>query len=291
MEAMGREPPSETRWQRANRLADASLEVLRSDRRLIFFPAFSALVNVLVGGASFALANGLLGSREHSRTLILVGGLIASYPATFVGLFAGVALATMLHRKLDGDPVSVREGWRVARARVPVILGWTVLVCTVGAVLRLAEEYLPLGGKIAAFVLDMSWTLATLFAVPVIAYEDLAPRATLRRSAELFRERWGEQTAGVVAIGLANGLLAIPGVVLIGVGLAKGGAGGVVLLALGGALILAVQAYIISLGQVYRVYLYRSTIEPQGSLAGPFLAADLEEPFNRRKKRWWKRSL
>jgi hypothetical protein len=291
MDAPQRTPPSnETRWQRANRLGRASADVLRSDRRLMFFPAFSALVNVLIGGLSFALADGLVGSRGHSRTLILVGGLIASYPATFIGIFAGVALATMLHRKLDGEPLSVREGWLVARERSTIILAWTTLVCTVGAALRVAEEYVPLGGKIAALLLDLSWSLATLFAVPVIAYEDLGPRATLRRSAQLFRERWGEQTAGIVAIGLANGLLAIPGVILIGVGLAHGDAGGVLLVACGGALVLAVQAYTISLGQVYRVYLYRSTIDPEASLAGPFTRADLQEPFNPRKKRWWRRS-
>jgi hypothetical protein len=290
MDAPRRTPPSnETRWQRANRLGRASADVLHSDRRLLFFPAFSALVNVLIGGLSFALADGLVGSRGHSRTLILVGGLIASYPATFIGIFAGVALATMLHRKLDGEPVSVHEGWLVARERSGIILGWTTLVCTVGAVLRVAEEYVPLGGRIAALLLDLSWSLATLFAVPVIAYEDLSPGATLRRSAQLFRERWGEQTAGIVAIGLANGLLAVPGVILIGVGLAHGDAGGVLLVACGGALVLAVQAYTISLGQVYRVYLYRSTLDPAQNLPGPFLPADLAEPFPPRKRRWWNR--
>ncbi|HUA73763.1 MAG TPA: DUF6159 family protein [Solirubrobacteraceae bacterium] len=291
MDATERRPPSdETRWERASRLGHASTEVLHSDRRLMFFPAFSALVNVLIGGLSFALADGLVGSRGHSRTLILVGGLIASYPATYVGIFSGVALATMLHRRLDGEPVSVAEGWRVARERSVIILGWTTLVCTVGAVLRVAEEYVPLGGKIAALLLDLSWSLATLFAVPVIAYEGRGPRETLRRSAHLFRERWGEQTAGLIAVGVANGLLAIPGVILIGVGLAHGGGGGVLLVAVGGGLLIAVQTYLISLGQVYRVYLYRSTLDPEAALPGPFTRADLQEPFKPRKKRWWRRS-
>lgn len=265
------------------------MQVLRSDRRLYAFPALSALVNVLIGGLSFGLADGLLGSRGHTRTLILVGGLIASFPATFVGIFSGVALAAMLHRKLDGEPVSVHDGWRVARERTPAILGWSVLVCTVGAILRVAEEYVPLGGKIAALVLDLSWSLATLFAVPVIAYEGLGPRDTVRRSAQLFRERWGEQTAGVVAIGLGYTLLAIPGVILIGAGLADAGPAGVLLVGLGGALILAVQAYTIALGQVYRVYLYRSTLHPAESLPGPFARSDLDDPFRARRRRWWKR--
>jgi Family of unknown function (DUF6159) len=148
----------------------------------------------------------------------------------------------------------------------------------------------PLGGRIAALLLDLSWSLATLFAVPVIAYEGVGPRQTLRRSAQLFRERWGEQTAGVVAVSFAGGVLAVPGAILILAGLAHGDAGGVLMVALGGAIVLAVQAYTISLGQVYRVYLYRSALEPELSLAGPFARTDLQKPFNPRTKRWWRRS-
>jgi hypothetical protein len=278
----------ETRWQRANRLGRASFAVISSDRRLLIFPALSALVNVLIGGLSFALADHLIAGHSHSRRLILIGGLIASYPATFVGIFSGVALAAMLASKLDGQPVDVGEAWRLARRRTGIILGWTLLVCTVGAVLRVAEEYLPLGGRVAALVLDLSWSLATLFAVPVIAYEGLGPQATLGRSAQLFRERWGEQTVGVIGLTFAGGVLAVPGVVLILAGATSSGAGAVLLVGCGGAIILAVQAYTIALNQVYRVYLYRSTLAG-APVPGPFPEKDLQEPFRPRQRRWWSR--
>jgi hypothetical protein len=278
----------ETRWKRANRLGRASFAVISSDRRLLIFPALSALVNVLIGGLSFALADRLIDGHSHSRRLILIGGLIASYPATFVGIFSGVALAAMLARKLDGQPIDVADAWRTARERSGIIFGWTLLVCTVGAALRIAEEYLPLGGRIASLVLDLSWSLATLFAIPVIAYEGLGPRATLRRSAELFRERWGEQTVGVVGLTVAGGLLAAPGLILIFAGAASGGTGAVLMVAGGGAILLAAQAYTIALNQVYRVYLYRSTLGGV-PVPGPFPAKDLETPFRPRRRRWWSR--
>jgi hypothetical protein len=278
----------ESRLQRANRLGRASFEVISSDRRLLIFPALSALVNVLIGALSFALADRLIDGHSHSRRLILVGGLIASYPATFAGIFSGVALAAMLARKLDGQPLDVGEAWRLARRRTGIIIGWTLLVCTVGAALRVAEEYLPLGGKVAALVLDLSWSLATLFAVPVIAYEGLGPWTTLRRSTRLFRERWGEQTVGVVGLTLAGGVLAIPGGALILAGAASSGAAAVMLVAGGAAIVFAVQAYTIALNQVYRVYLYRSTLAG-APVPGPFPAKDLEQPFRPRRRRWWSR--
>jgi hypothetical protein len=278
---------NETRWQRANRLGRTSLDMVSEDRRLLIFPAVSATVNLLIGGLAFALANNLIGGNSDSRRLILLGGLIASYPATFVAMFSGVALAWMLARKLDGEPVSARDGWLAARERTRMILGWTLLVCTVGAILRVLEEYVPLGGKIVALVLDLSWSLATLFAVPVIAYENLGPRDTLRRSAELFRERWGEQTAGVIGVGLFGGFLAIPGVMLIAAGVAAGGSQAIVFAAIGGGLLLAVQAFTVSLNQVYRVFLYRSTLAPGVIGQGPFLREDLDQPFRSRKRHWW----
>lgn len=272
----------ESRTQRARRLGRISLEVLREDRRLWVFPAVSAVVSLGLGGISFGLAAGLLGGGQHARRVLVLGGIIASYPVTFVALFSGVALACMLTKKLNGEPVSARDGWRAARDRAGLIAAWTLVVCTVGAVLRLLEEYLPLGGKVAAWVLDISWSLATLFAVPVLAYEGLGPRATLRRSAELFRARWGEQIAGVVAIGLFTWLLAIPICVLIAAAATANGAGAVILIAVGGSALLGVQALSIALNQVYRIFLYRDTVGAPGG-GGPFPKADLDQPFHPRK--------
>lgn len=275
----------ETRTQRARRLGRLSMEVLSEDRRLMLFPLVAALFNLAIGGLSFAVASNLLGGSTDSRRLILVGGLIASYPATFVSMFSGVALAWVLARKLEGRQFTASEGWRAARERTGIIAGWTLLVCTVGAILRLLEEYVPLGGKIAAFVLDISWTLATLFAVPVLAYEGLGPIAAFKRSAELFRERWGEQLLGVVSITAFGMFAAVPFVVLIAAGAVGGGVGGTVVIGIGGAGLLALQAFTIALNQVYRVFLYRS-VTGAGPLAGPFAQADLDNPFHPRKS-WW----
>ncbi len=286
--AADREPPSnETRWERANRIGRESYDVLADDRRLLIFPALSAAVNLAIGGLSFALSDHVVGGRGHGRILILVGALIASYPATFVGVFSGVALAAMLAAKLDGRPVGVGDGWRVARERAGTIAGWTLLTCTIGGILRVLEEYVPLGGRIAALVLDVSWSLATLFAVPVIAYEGLGPRDAVRRSTQLFRERWGEQVAGAIGVNVLGGFLVLPGVLFVVAGAAKGVSGSVLLVAIGGALICAAEAYAIALGQTYRVYLYRSTLAPAQTLPGPYLRDDLERPFRTRKKRWW----
>jgi hypothetical protein len=280
---------AESRRKRARRLGRQSWQVLRDDRRLLVFPIVSALANLLIGAIVWGAAFGIVHQSHQYRTVFIVGGIIASFPATFVSYYSGVALATVLARKLDGTPVTAADGWKAARERIGIIAAWTVLVCTVGAILRLLEEYLPAAGRIAVWLLDASWALATMFAVPVLAYEGLGPRATLSRSVEIFKDRWGEQVAGVLLIGFGTAFLAIPAVILIVAGFAAGGALGIVLVAVGGAALLAVAAYSTALNQVYRVFLYRSVVkdpaEPSAATS-PFSAEDLASPFRPRRSSW-----
>ena len=49
----------------------------------------------------------------------------------------------------------------------------------------------------------MAWSLVTFLAVPVIAIEGTGPLETLKRSASIFRQRWGQQITGNIAIGAA----------------------------------------------------------------------------------------
>lgn len=261
------ERESESRRQRARRLALISWSILRSDRRLLIFPAISAIVNLMLGGVAFGLAVHWIG---RSRGTILAATIIGAYPIAFVSFFCGVALAAMLDARANGQPAEPAHGWAVARSRLPVIVGWTLLTCTVGAVLRVLEERVPLGGKIAAYLADLTWSLATLFAVPVLAYENLGPVATLRRSKSLFRQRWAEGVSGQVAIGLGAWVVALPCVALLLAGLAAGGAAGLILVACGGAGLVAIASVDTALAQTYQVFLYRSTLALDGPEADPF---------------------
>jgi hypothetical protein len=259
------------------------MSVLREDPRLFAFPAVSAAISVGVGAAAFAISATAAGGSGHTRRVLLLAGILASYPVTFATLFCGVALAAMLARRLNGEPATRSVGWAAAKERLGVIAAWTLLVCTVGALLRTLEQYVPLGGKIVAWVADISWSLATLFAVPVLAYEGLGPIATFRRSASLFKQRWVEQTLGNVGIGVLSGFFSVPFVLLIVAGVAMANGTGVVVAAVGGAGFLGVTAVQVALDQVFRVFVYRNALGLDPGEAGPFPRADLERPFTPRK--------
>src|SRR5260370_552021 len=69
-------------------------------------------------------------------------------------------------------------------------------------------------GRIVIGLVGMAWTLASYFVVPVLVVEDVGPAEALQRSADLFRQTWGEEVAGGFSFGLIFTLLALPAVAL-----------------------------------------------------------------------------
>jgi hypothetical protein len=272
----------EPRGRRTSRLLRASFSVLREDPELLVFPAVAMTLTLLLGVVSFALSVGHGASAHNASSVIFFASLLAAYPITFVSLYCGVALAAVLAGRLEGRPLTRGDGWQAARERIGIIAAWTLMVCTVGAALRLIERYVPLGARIIVAIVDLSWTLATMFAVPVLAYENLGPVDVLRRSSRIFRQRWGTQVGGIVGIGVASFFIYIPFVVLLIAGVGTAGATGVLLTVLGGGGLFAAIAAQTAMDQVFRVFVYRNAVGLDTS-AGPFSESDLQAPFARKR--------
>src|SRR6185437_3758331 len=75
-------------------------------------------------------------------------------------------------------------------------------------------------GNIAGRLVGTAWSLVTFLSVPVIAIEGTGPIETLKRSASLFKQRWGQQITGNLAIGGAVFLIGfLPAAILIVAGI------------------------------------------------------------------------
>src|SRR6266498_2493894 len=99
-----------------------------------------------------------------------------------------------------------------------------------------------------------SWSAVTFFVVPVLLFEPVGVGQGLKRSAQLFKQRWGEQFTGTVGIGLAMFLIAIP---IVAVALALGAVTpwlGIAVGVLGLGLLAAVGS---ALSGVFNAALYR----------------------------------
>ena len=245
-------------------LMGASWEVLKKDKELLLFPALSGICCLLVI-ASFAIPMFATGNWQPpaeeaagSERVMYYGLLFLFYFCNyFVMVFFNTAVISCAVVRMQGGDPTVSDGLNAAFSRVGLIFGWALVSATVGIVLRIIEDRSEKVGRIVAGLLGAAWSLVTFLAVPVMVVEKKGPIASLKRSAAMLRQTWGEQLIGNFGFGVVFFLLAIPGGVLIVLGFLSRSVVGI-----GVCVTLAVVYFIIlalvqsALNSIFRAALY-----------------------------------
>jgi len=134
---------------------------------------------------------------------LLLLGLFLFYFITYsiVNYFSAALIAYTLEVFRGGQP-TIRFGLQQAYAHRRSLLQFTAIQSTIGTVVQVSEDRLPLGGALAMALADIAWKLASLFALPVImsSSKPLGPIATIRQSADMFKKTWGQNLTGDLAI-------------------------------------------------------------------------------------------
>ncbi|MCW2974536.1 MAG: conserved hypothetical rane protein [Thermoleophilia bacterium] len=267
-------------------LAKLSWGVLQRDRSLAWFPILSSIASFIAVVAVAIPGYLVVGLDERSAGQFVVGALIA-FVATFVAIYFNVALVSCARRSFEGADTTVAEGLEAANGRLGVIFRWALLATTVGLLLRLLEERLPLAGRIAVWIVGAAWTVATYFVVPVLAFEEVGPIDALKRSGTIVRKNWGEAVIGNVGISaavfLVSVLVALPlgvlGMVSVGTSV---GVLSIVLFVLAAAVLLVGAIVGSTLTQIFNtaLYAYANT----GTVPGGFDAGDMRAAFTAKKR-------
>jgi hypothetical protein len=264
------------RIRRGWALTKKSWALLNSHRELVRFPLYGGIATIILGLAF--LGPGAFALDNHSYGVGVPLIVIGIYVLSVVGIYFSVGLAACADRIFRGESATFSDGTAVANSRFGAICGWAALSTAIAVFIGLLENQGGALGDIAGRLVGAAWSLVTFLAVPVIAIEGTGPFPTLKRSASLFRDRWGQQITGNLAIGGAVFLLGVlPALVLIVVGFViwpSTGIGGGVLVVLG-ALVLCVALLISkALSGIFGVALYRYALE--GEVVGGFTQEDLE---------------
>jgi hypothetical protein len=265
-------------------LTKKSWALLSEHRELIRFPLYGAVATVLL--AIVTIGPGLYLFEQDTLAAALPLLVIGVYVLSVVGFYFSVGLAAAADMIFRGQAdVTVADGLAVARSRFSQICGWAALSTAISLVMGLLENQGGIGGQIAARVVGMAWALVTFLAVPVIAIEGTGAIGTLKRSASIFRERWGQQITGNIAIGVAVALLGVlPSAILIAIGVAVWSSASFLgaLLVIVGAIGLAIALLISkALSGIFGVALYRYATE--GQAVGGFTAEELESAVKPKK--------
>jgi hypothetical protein len=257
-------------------LTKKSWALLNGHRELIRFPLYGAVASTLLAVVFLAPGLYLWDDDQLAGAIPLIA--IGVYVLSFVGFYFSVGLAACADMIFRGQEATVGDGLAVARTRLRQISGWAAVSAAISLVMGVLENQGGTLGQIAARLVGMAWTLITFLAVPVIAIEGTGPFETIKRSASLFRDRWGQQITGNIAIGAAVFLLGVlPAAALIVGGIVLWSSAsflGAVLVVIG-ALVLAIAMLISrALSGIFGVALYRYALD--GEVVGGFTQEDLE---------------
>lgn len=218
-------------WERSKSLVRSSLRILKKDKHLMRIPLLgilTGLVIFLVYGAVVYATSTISWSEPVTFTgplvdqtpLAVIVFLGVSLLATFQGQFFAAALVAGILMRLRGEEPSVAAAFQAARTHIGSIFAFSAFSMTVGMILNTLQERLPLGGKIAAWLAGAAWSVASMFAIPVIvtAKGPVGPLKATRQSVDVIKKTWGENLVARLGVGILGGL-AVLGFVVTSVGI------------------------------------------------------------------------
>ncbi len=206
----------------------ASMGVIAREKKLLLFPLMTVLCMVgivlffalpvltepLSNYSSWASISSAIrdltlqfeiGDKGPNRTI-----KYALYAATylslmFVATFSNVAFYREVLNAFSGERVSVRAGFIFACRKWRSILLWTLLAGSVGLIIQKIEERLSWVGRFFTGFLGIAWSVASVFAIPVMIREEgHNPVTLLKKSALTLKKVWGETLVGYVGINLGG---------------------------------------------------------------------------------------
>jgi len=275
-------------------LSRQSWGALRQNRQLLVFPLLSGLVMTIVSILFLLPAAGLVqtildtGAVTQAQVWPGLGLLFLYYLiASIVVIFSNAALVGANKRLLEGKSATVGDGLRIALSHFGTIVKYALITATVGVVVRLIIRFgdksdnlvvailsLVVGGALAA-----AWGLAVFFAIPVMVFEDLNVRDSLKRSVEIFKQTWGEGFTGDVVIGGLSCLVYLA-IFLVGGGLvAVGVMNGMTALIIFGVLVTVLGITVVDLlygavNGIFQTSLYHYALTGD---AGPFIDTEMAQ--------------
>ena len=242
-----------SRWTTSWSTFQAALSVMTREKKLLVFPAMTAGLMIVI--AVFCLAPLLfwptghhlnemahwqaVGSsltsmfivdsaaavsqhqQYHNTTLVLsktgytyLG--VAYFLSMFLVTFFNVAFFSEIIRALRGETVSIARGLRFAVQRWRPILLWSLVAGVIGFLIRMLSERLGLVGRIVISFIGLAWSVATVFAIPVLIMEPvLNPFVILRQSAMTIKKTWGESLIGYLGFQLGGLVIVLSSLVLL----------------------------------------------------------------------------
>ena len=197
----------ETSWE----LLKVSLGIVMKDKHLLLFPLMSGLVTI---GIFVSFIIGIFITDAFEFNWIMVPLYFTMYLGFyFIGIYFNTALIGCATISLEGGSPTVSDGFRIANQNLGRIFAWALLSATIGLILRAIQERVGIVGKLIIAAIGFAWTFATFFMIPVLIYEKHGVWGSVKRSAQVFKNTWGETFISSFGFGIFFFLLGIIGII------------------------------------------------------------------------------
>jgi hypothetical protein len=291
-----------TRFGTSWRLVKSSFVFLVANTDLLLYPIVMVVLSAL------ALVLGTLGVLLwadfdisilmelpwQQRTALTFVFYVGTY---CIAIYTNTALVTTVLQIMDGETPDMAAAWREATQRLPAIVGYAMIMATIGMALRLILRPLGMAGRLAApalqrvvvfTVMGLAWHLVPYFVIPVMIAEKAGPFQAIRQSSALIKRVWGDDVVVNASVWL---IFALPLVIV----LLLGGPTIVWAIATGGEFRVMVTVYVVvmlilvtlllklAMDGVFAAATYR--FATTGATSAWFGESDLRQAFRNRPSR------
>jgi len=182
--------------------------VLSKDKDLLMFPFLTTVVLIVLNVPFHGVYQRVvLRTAMQSDFMAIFLLYIANY---FVVIFFNSGLMTFASLRLAGIDPTLADGFRAAFSHIGRILLWAIVAATVGLVLQMLERRANLITRLILSAIDIAWSLATYFIIPVMILEDVDVFEALKRSAALIKRQWGTEVVSNFSFSLLFSPLSLP---------------------------------------------------------------------------------
>ena len=201
-------------FSRSWMITKLTFDVINKDRELLWFALlsfiFSAIFAIVMIFPTIVPSLMEEGLSQDSMQLYQYAILFVTYfGLAFIATFFNVCVVYTTKVRFEGGNATFGESIKFALSRVGVIVQWSLLSATVGLLLRLLHNVASRFGKPGQFIanivigiLGFTWSVMTIFVVPVLVYEGLGPVEAVKKSVAIIKKAWGESLIRAFGLGL-----------------------------------------------------------------------------------------
>jgi len=198
-----------------------SFRMLGKNKSIMMFPLLSIFFELLAAAIFIAGYFFVYGFSENffnkagdpNAPAIVYACLFVFYiTSVFIASFFQAGLAAVVSSQINDKKLSFNDGVNVAASHAGKILLWSFVAATVGVVLQMIANKNKVIGRVVANVFGFAWDIVTFFIVPILVLENETFIGSLKRSGEIFKNKWGQTLVANFSTGLFFGVIVISAV-------------------------------------------------------------------------------